>query len=104
MQRGFIALENLYNNKKAQVKSLQQNLQDKSAEYEHTVTALLDRLDKNEKKIGDLSAEVETRGKEVVALSTELEAARNHVQGSKTVTITETKESVSQVRVVHPSV
>ena len=102
MQRGFVTLENLYGEKRAQVLSLQQALREKSEEYESTTSQLLDQLDTHDKKIQALSAEVESKGREVEVLSTELEAARGHVQGTEAVITGGTKESVSQAEVVRP--
>lgn len=100
MQRGFVTLENLYNKKKTQVQSLQQDLQGCSEEYVSTITVLLSKLDEDAKKIRLLSAEVEARGRDVATLSTELESVRAHFQGARNIA-GEAKESVSRVKVVH---
>lgn len=95
MQRGFVTLENLHNKKQAQVRSLQQALQEKCDEYKSTTAKLLDQLDIHEEKIKRLSAKVKSQGHEVEVLSSELEAARAHARGAEPVTVSETKESVS---------
>lgn len=102
MQKGFIALENLYTENQAEVRSLQQALQEKCGEYESTTRKLLDQLDVHEKKEQRLSAEVESKSREVEVLSAELEAARGHVRGAETETVGETKDSVSRAGVVRP--
>jgi len=98
MQRGFVTLENLYTEKKAQVQSLRRDLDSTMFEYESTVTELVDQLDKNKETIKNLSAEVEARRHEITILSTKVE----HVQGANATASVEAKKSVSRVVVNHP--
>lgn len=97
MQRGFISLENLYDKEKAQVQSLQLELEENSAEYEATVTALLDRLDKATAAIELLSAEVKTKDQDIAVLSTE-----SHTRGAETAAVAGTNASVSRAGIVCP--
>lgn len=74
---------------------LQQEIQDKSAEHETTLTTLLDELDKKEAAIRDLSRETEAKTQQITILSTEAEATRKHAQGAKTGAVIGTTDSVS---------